>query len=970
MIPTRKEKGCIGESTVLADELRVLSNARARFGSKLSVEEIGGDKSALCLSGGGIRSAIFSLGGLMALDRGRLIQHFDYLSTVSGGGYIGSWLSKLLKVLGDDHVQSDTPIFDSVRSREKDLQAFDNSDRSPFEPAALQFLRENSSYLTPKKGMLSGDTWAILAIYLRNLLLNWIILLPFLSAVLVGPLCVVGILMSFVNAQEAAVLAGIFGIIALYYPTWVPALEDVTQDQSQRSSQKAHPQDEEPGPEVENRHFRQMSVTSFLWQRLLPYAIAILFFTHWVFIQSRQDPGALRHLGGGAGAVVCLGFGVPFIVLLVAAIVVSITPVGVLERRMQPSRARWTFFAQTLGSLCAIPGTALLVQFVPGIVKDSLWFYVWFPVAGTIVFLIAGALFAGLVDPLVQDDNREWWARSAGYFLLFAAAWAIFGAVSLGIPSWLHLARVPAGGGLALLNRVEYPSYWDASRTVLATLVCGTVAYYARIEKEISAAARRWQFIAEWSKRIVFVIAIAIFSIFLAEILIVLTTDLAALISFRWSPNELSVAWPFLLAAAVAVFLISIIASIPVNINRFSAHIAYRNRLVRTFLGASNLRRRYNPFTGFSQTDNVPLYLLLSKQINQTAIKRAAEGDRPHIATPSQRPFHVLCGTINMARGERLAWQERQAVSFTFSGLYCGGRDFGYRRSDYYGGPRGISLGTAMAISGAAANSGMGFYSSPLKSFLLTLLNARLGWWLGNPRCDPQSRRESPLFAFNPLLRELFSLTGITYCWLNASDGGHFDNTGVYEMLRRKCKWILLFDAETNRKGISNAARRARVDLNVDLTLIAKGKNSFPCDYYTISYKRNDGNAVKGALLRVFPSVVDECAWTGFENWFYKSVNRAFPDDPLLNQFFSETAFESYRLLGLGTVGEVFARERALAGEGQPDMERLFQACLDNLSKFSWIESTDNQNPPGYSGGTGGPLSRQSSPLETPNLSD
>jgi hypothetical protein len=61
-------------------------------------------RSALCFSGGGIRSATFSLGVLHALakysfagDRGgkrpRLLAEFDYLSTVSGGGYIGSWLS-------------------------------------------------------------------------------------------------------------------------------------------------------------------------------------------------------------------------------------------------------------------------------------------------------------------------------------------------------------------------------------------------------------------------------------------------------------------------------------------------------------------------------------------------------------------------------------------------------------------------------------------------------------------------------------------------------------------------------------------------------------------------------------------------------------------------------------------------------------------------------------------------------------
>ena len=135
----------------------------------------------------------------------------------------------------------------------------------------------------------------------------------------------------------------------------------------------------------------------FLYFNRNSYGMAvILFFTHWVFIQTYGRGVTLpKHVQDGLLRVVGFGFGVPFGVLLVAAIVVSMTSAGVLENRMRPSRARWTFFAQTLGSLCAIPCTALLVRFVPGYAQESLWFYVWFPVAGTIVFLIAGTLFAG-----------------------------------------------------------------------------------------------------------------------------------------------------------------------------------------------------------------------------------------------------------------------------------------------------------------------------------------------------------------------------------------------------------------------------------------------------------------------------------------------------------------------------------------------------------------------------------------------
>jgi hypothetical protein len=593
---------------------------------------------------------------------------------------------------------------------------------------------------------------------------------------------------------------------------------------------------------------------------------------------------------------------------------------------MRSSKASWTFFLQTVGSLCVVPVATYLTN---AIGPSNLWFYVWFPVAGTVMFLGAEVLFAGLADPLIEDDNREWWVRSAGYFLLFIAGWAILGSICLGIPWQVGLAKISATFDLELFDKLTLPNRLIPNVGIPIAIISGAIAYYTRITKELTAEAEKLQIAGEWTKRAIFVIAIAIFSVTLAIILIAMTLLAVATIIHGGSSRV----WLSLLIVTGSLLLVSLIASIPVNINRFSAHIAYRNRLVRTFLGASNLGREYNPFTGFSQTDNLPLYLLRATRLDQNAISKTSHGTRPNIDKPSQRPFHVLCAAVNIAHGERLAWQERRAVSFTFSALHCGGRDFGYRDSRHYGGPRGITLGTAMAISGAAANSGMGFYSSPTKSFLLTLLNARLGWWLGNPRCARESQRESPLIAFNPLLKELFSLTGMDYCWPNASDGGHFDDTGVYEMLRRKCRWIVFFDADTDRKGISNAARRARVDFNVELTLVAKGDMSFPCDYYEICYRDGaEGKPFIGGLLRVFPAIADECAWTGFENWFYKRVDKAFPNDSLLNQFFTETAFESYRLLGLQTVAALFAQESAA---GEPNIENLLKACLKKLKAFS-----------------------------------
>ncbi len=97
------------------------------------------------------------------------------------------------------------------------------------------------------------------------------------------------------------------------------------------------------------------------------------------------------------------------------------------------------------------------------------------------------------------------------------------------------------------------------------------------------------------------------------------------------------------------------------------------------------------------------------------------------------KPFHVVNVALNLVSGQRLAWQQRKAQSFTVSPLHSGNYELGYRDSAEYGGRDGITLGTAVTISGAAASPSMGYHSSPVKGFVMTLLNARLGAWLGNP---------------------------------------------------------------------------------------------------------------------------------------------------------------------------------------------------------------------------------------------
>src|SRR5262249_28634998 len=208
--------------------------------------------------------------------------------------------------------------------------------------------------------------------------------------------------------------------------------------------------------------------------------------------------------------------------------------------------------------------------------------------------------------------------------------------------------------------------------------------------------------------------------------------------------------WRWLWIGRAVIRVVVSFAWSHVNINRFSIHALYRNRLIRAYLGASNPARTPNPFTGFDDNDNIKVAMLWP--------------GRPG----SWQPFHVVNMALNVVASSRLAWQERKAESFTTTPLHCGtaagsaGEPLGYRRSRAYGSrpPKyaeqtrvgGITLGTALAISGAAASPNMGYNSSPIVTLLLALFNVRLGWWLGNPG-TPGNRtygQEGPTIAILP----------------------------------------------------------------------------------------------------------------------------------------------------------------------------------------------------------------------------
>src|SRR5580698_11315513 len=200
---------------VLQDELSKIAVARRARGvsnSKPTADNLIG----LAFSGGGIRSATFNLGVLQTLAENQLLHKVDYLSTVSGGGYIGSWLAALTRRFLDALPNS------SFRDVEKSLVPGKREPGGREERTFLRWLRLYSNYLTPHTGALSGDTWAMIGTWLRNVFLNQTVLgLLFLSVFVSCDSVVLGLLRSpRFHAPELLAFAGTAWFVAVVCVVW------------------------------------------------------------------------------------------------------------------------------------------------------------------------------------------------------------------------------------------------------------------------------------------------------------------------------------------------------------------------------------------------------------------------------------------------------------------------------------------------------------------------------------------------------------------------------------------------------------------------------------------------------------------------------------------------------------------------------------------------------------------------------
>jgi hypothetical protein len=849
-------------------------------------------RTALCFSGGGIRSASFGLGLVQGLARYGMLERFDYLSTVSGGGYLGSWLSAWI------HRARLTPVVTALRNEPE-------KNKLQPEPEPIRHLRNYSNYLTPKLGFLSADTWTLVAIVLRNLVLNWLVLIPIILAALMLPRIVVAIVR--MDAETVARvgfnwtfwLGTIFGLAAIVYMGVArPSANPPRKINSQRLNQQGW----------------------FLTLCLLPLSLSAICLTSWWAWR--------RTSGGGLFNAAWPEFLLYGIALHLAAYVLYMLILLVKDFKFW--RQRW---ARNWPRLVWEPLAVILVGGLWGILAwwaaHSIFptpvsvnpasiplteFYACFAAPlFVLLFLLTVILFVGITSNLTDDEDREWWARFGAWALIVSVLWGVVSALVIFGPYGLMYLRYEFRVILAALG---------GASGVLTILGGKSEKTSSHPEQEGKSGG-----LADYAMAL----AAPIFALTLLIVFSLGTSFLIrqlAGVSFDWRdaapppyspPNILNTVHyaplDVLLMLAFALVALSLVMATRINVNKFSLHSMYRNRLIRAYMGASRPQseRRPNPFTGFDAYDNLPMHEL-----------------RHYHGAPDERKrklMHVVNICLNLTSGHNLAWQQRKAETFTVSPLHCGSFQLGYRKTQEYGGGSappgdGISLGTAVTISGAAASPNMGYHSSPALAFLMTLFNARLGWWLGNPGPAGNDKyfsflhsykRSGPRFALRPILAEALGHSDNTNPYVYLSDGGHFENLGLYEMVLRRAHLIVVGDGsqdpQSRFEDLAGAVRKIRIDLGIPIDFIGgmpiyskddKDHKSKYCAVGLIRYSCADrdtsGNPAKdGVIIYIKPAI------TGGEPidiLNYASTSKAFPHESTADQNYTEQQLESYRALG------------------------------------------------------------------------
>ncbi len=890
------------EMAVLKWERRNLAKAHAE---RLQDGECD-DWKGLGLSGGGIRSATFSLGALQALVAHGLLAKMDYMSTVSGGGYIGSslqwWWSKArhdeaiadaARLAKQTKATASQPIaapniygactgnFPYGCGHLSDPTIVDSDDQK----LNLAFLRNHGNYLIPGDGItaLSG-----VYVVLRTLLISLIVWLP--------------------------LLLGLFLVI-----------QGVNEQLSSWFSKVRHLKD--------------------LDANYRPY-----------FTWTCADPGipckfALPPLYAVALALYAL---------IVAGFVLASLVFALLTR--VPSEVRSANRVSLKGVAFAVLGFALIVG--PPVMYRKL-------ISPTTVSIMVASASIGvflLIRSLLEFvtigrliNGSYWWRRRLeewfGFTFKVGLAVLIIGSLPMipyyatHKPSAAKASLAPqaascaqdAGIGCVLLGATQISASADAS----AKSANGPAVAFAALLTILSGAASALYGYYSLVKKLDEGMAGRIFPPIGAGVFLYGTLTIAymgAVFVFdALAEKESIVASAKVTIAYVAVpsVLIALFLCFLANVNQIGLHRFYRDRLMEAFMPSPDAVR--NGWSTYSPVADALNLFSLQSSYSPSALRAAPV------------PYPIINAFGRIVRDKDAKIVNRGGVNFIMSPFYVGSRSTGWEDAksftDRYG---PLTLATAMAASGAAVNSNAGYIGTGLTrdrlvSAVMTILNMRLGIWVGNPGRKGK-RRRTPVYWSPTVTAGLLGFGHArTSAFIEISDGGNFENLGLYELVRRKIGVIILVDGEADATialpALVSAAVRIKEDFKATLTFEAgKGVDRL------VPIDKADGYPA-GAHFAKAPYVVGRVVYEDgsppstviylkatlirdldFTTSGYRAGNPDFPHQTTLDQFFDPVQFEAYRDLGFRSATEMI-KELGLAGTGLgdrkfPAQEKIWKSYL------------------------------------------
>jgi len=916
--------------------------------------------AGLALSGGGVRSATFNLGVLQALAAAGKLKAFDYLSTVSGGGYVGGWWTAWLSRKARDQESGTVfpPVEDIESERDDRRAAMEATDsRSDVERPQIKdsainaaedpihHLRLFSNVMTPRKGLLSADTWRAVAVIGRNIVLTWMILLPILlAAIMLGQAWFMLIASDPGNLSQRLLLALAVPVL-LFIGSVVCATFWMLFSRRWRT--------------LGDKLVAALSTFAFIvltWYVVivieLYYSIPVAFYialAFWIvyvtarliwwkvsqnakwsdgdFWRNRLVVLQTRTLSYSVFTLVIFlfaAFGYPLFDYLLHAQNAAVARAG-----------GWSGFAVAIVSAAY---TALKASPTGGgdnkkaTEKPPLRERIAFAVAPFLLLLALGIFLSWVGNELyvLVNGNDFLILRvgrgaliSAFLFLLFAlyefrppqrwkslvpiVVWlAVLGWAYTVDPATLKSHLVVLGvTSLALLAlALVFRAILRRRLWILyyAVVLAGTAVWLAWMDKKNFVL-----YDAELPKYVI------------AGVLATLVLLVFELVQGRGA-NTRSIALTviactiFVLVGAAggagplygprALTLVGLIATVLgwvlalgwlADPNSLTMHEFYKARLIRAYMGASNERRAGAKDADI--TDAVPGDDILLTQLRNT--ERGA-------------PYHLINTMLNLVGGSDLSTQARASDSFLMSKHFCGSMRTGYRRTNEYA-CGSISLGTAVAVSGAAASPTMGAQTpSAALSALMTLFNVRLGYWAPTPSLSywrSGSARLWPVYTLQELISQTTDL--LPYCYL--TDGGHYENTGVYSLIQRGCNLIVVgecgADPRTTLDDLGNMIRKVRIDFAAEITFededirklrqqpagahVIVGKVHYDSDHAAAIGLPEDER--EGVLVIIKPNLA---GGEPVDVKQYGYLHDDFPQQQTFDLWYDEAQFESYRRLG------------------------------------------------------------------------